>query len=127
MIFPMPSLFDEHFTKQALARIAAAKSDAEITITDAKILHKRLADLIKAHEQKTSSTARRAAKLDAAMSDPARQPAINYANGALRRLGLDFVTASDINKLDQAMRSSNLNTTQRIEIKKVLSDLGVLD
>ena len=109
------------------ARIAAAKSNSEINVADARALHKKLSDVIAAHEQKNSSAARRATRLDAALADPARQPAINYANGALRRLGLDFVAASDMNKLTEAMREKNLDVATRIELKRVLSDLGVLD
>jgi hypothetical protein len=124
----MPSIFDDHNAKQSLARIVAAKSDNEINIADAKAMHAKLGDLIKAHEQATSSAAKRAAKLDAALSDPARQPAINYASGVLRRLGLDFATAaSNPNVLTESMRKANMTTTQRIEIRKVLADLGVTD
>jgi hypothetical protein len=90
-------------------------------------MHAKLGDMIKAHEQKNSAAARRSAKLDAALSDPSKKAAIAYINGALTRLGLDFVAAADIHKLTEAMRSKNLETATRIEIKRVLSDLGVLD
>jgi len=101
----MLTIFDSHNLRMAAQRIAAAADDDAITIADARAMHKHLADVIAAHEQATSSAARRAAKLDKALSDPARQPAIQYAAGALRRLGLDFVAASDANKLTDAMRS----------------------
>jgi hypothetical protein len=124
----MPSLFDStHNAKQAAVRIAAAKSDNEINIADAKAMHAKLGDLIKAHDARNSATARRAARLDAALADPGKKAAITYINGALTRLGLDFVSASDVNALTAAMRSKNLDTATRIEIKRVLSDLGVLD
>jgi hypothetical protein len=123
----MPSLFDEHYLKQASARIAASKDISALNMTDARALHAHLGKVIASHEQATSSTARRSAKLDAALSDPGKKAAINYANGALRRLGLDFISASDMNKLTTAMRERNIDTTSRIELKRVLSDLGVLD
>jgi UDP-N-acetylglucosamine enolpyruvyl transferase len=105
----MPTIFDSHNLRMAAQRIAAAADDDAITIADARAMHKHLADVIAAHEQATSSAARRAAKLDKALSDPAQQPAIQYAAGALRRLGLDFVAASDANKLTDAMRAKNLD------------------
>jgi hypothetical protein len=122
----MPSLFDDHYSKLAVMRIAAAKDDSAINIEDARVLRKKLDDVIKASEQANSAAARRAARLDAALADPARQPAIQYAAGALRRLGLDFVSAADMNKLTEAMRERNLDVTTRIELKRVLSDLGVI-
>ena len=123
----MPSLFDDHYAKLAVMRIAAVKDDTAISVADAKLLHAKLGGLLKAHEAATSSSALRAAKLDKALNDPARQPAIQYAKGALRRLGLDFAAAADINALTTAMRERDLDVTSRIELKRVLSDLGLLD
>jgi hypothetical protein len=123
----MPSLFDSHFEKLAVMRIAACKTDSEINIDDARVMHAKLGGLIKAHETANSSAARRAAKLDKALNDPDRQPAIAYAKGALHRLGLDFVSAADMATLTEKMRERNLDTTSRIELKRVLADLGVLD
>jgi hypothetical protein len=123
----MPSLFAEHEMKSALKRITAAKSDAEISVSDARTLRAHLDKVIKAHEQATSSTARRAAKLDAALADPGRQLHVQYAAGRLRSIGLDFVKAADVSRLTEAMRAGNFSTTQRIELRKVLADLGVIE
>ena len=108
-------------------RIAACKTDNEITIADAKVMHAKLGAVIKSHEAANSSAARRAAKLDKALNDESKRAAISYAKGALSRLGLDFVTAADINALTERMRERNLDTVTCIELKRVLSDLGVLD
>jgi hypothetical protein len=87
-----------------------------------KLEAKKLADIQAAGEK------RRLAKLEAAMASQEMQPTIRLAAGALRRIGIhDFVKAADVAVLNKAMTEHNLDMAKRIEIKRMLSILGVID
>lgn len=74
---------------------------------------------------RASAETKRLGKMQAAID--AESPVIPYAQGALRRIGLDFVQAADLNRLISAMTAAKMDGTRRIELKKILADLGVID
>jgi hypothetical protein len=91
---------------------------------------RKLTEALKGFEMQSITAAadeRRAAKLQAAMSDANKEGAIAYVKGCLRRIGLDFVAASDMNRLNTAMAEHKLDTARRIELKRLLGELGVID
>ena len=61
------------------------------------------------------------------MADPETHGSIEYVKGCLRRIGLNLVQAADMKKLNDAMTEHKLDTAQRIEIKRLLAALGVID
>jgi hypothetical protein len=100
----MPSLFDEHETRQSIKRIAASKSPDDITIADARVLHAHLDKIIKEDEQKHSVEAVRLAKLQANIENDT--PELRLAVGQLRRLGLTLATLGNIQNLNDAMAAA---------------------
>jgi hypothetical protein len=121
------SLFDEHNLVLAAKRIAAAKDVDDIDVADARVVRKALDEVIAAEEKKSGAEARRMARLKAAAESESMRPIVTYAEGSLRRLGLDFHAAADMNKLNAALTAANWDTTKRIEIKRLLAEIGVID
>jgi hypothetical protein len=77
---------------------------------------------------KAAAEKRRLAKMHAAMSDERMQPTIKLVKGALHRIGInDFVQASDMAKLNKSMSDAGLDMAARIEIKRQLSLIGVVE
>lgn len=106
---------------------AAVEAAKKANPADLRKLHQQIGDMLKAADAKNSAEARRAAKLQAAIDDPQKHGAVEYAKGCLRRVGLDFAAASDVNKLNSAMTEHKLDTARRIELKRLLGELGVIN
>jgi hypothetical protein len=67
----------------------------------------------------------RRARLQAALTDKAKIPAIRYAEAQLRKIGLGF--ECELHQLNAALDAHNVPVERRIELKCALSDLGVLE
>ena len=94
---------------------------------------RKLAEAIKQFELESISASaedRRIARMKAATNNPDLEPAVKYANGALRRLGLTVHAAAEADfsaKLDEAMSRAKLATADRIHLKTALAKIGLLD
>lgn len=106
----------------------AAASDAakKVHPKDLRALRKKIDVMIAAEDAKHSAEAKRSARLQAALEDETKRPAIDYARGMLSRLGMTFASAADVHALTDAMRKANMDLHQRVELKKLLSDIGVI-
>jgi hypothetical protein len=122
----MPSLFDEHNSKLAAKRIAAAKSDAEINIADARALHQHLSTIIASDDATRSKDAVKAAKRQRALEDPHMVPVVAQIQGSLRRLGISIEAASDMNALNDALKARNWSTEERLRLKSLLAQIGII-
>jgi len=105
---------------------AAAEVVDKPGITQLKTLRQKIDAKIAEDDKRNSREAQRAARLQAAASE-AMAPAVIYAKAALARIGLDFHAAADLGKLNAALTEAKLDMTKRIELKKILADLGVID
>ena len=113
----MPSYIANNNADQLIEAVRNLSADDRKRLVD-KLQETSLADVRAGAEKK------RLSKMQAAID--AESPAIPYAQGALRRIGLDFVQAADMAKLNSAMSAAKLEPVRRIELKQVLFDLGVL-
>jgi len=69
----------------------------------------------------------RAARIEAALADPNKLPAIRFALGELRRLGVSIEAATDVAALNKAMTDQNLSAERRMGIKTALARAGIID
>jgi hypothetical protein len=67
-------------------------------------------------------------KIEAALADPNKEPAIGYAVGALRRVGLSVeeVAEGGVVKLDAALKAAAMDVTQRMQVKSALIRAGII-
>jgi hypothetical protein len=93
---------------------------------DLKKLRNEIDAMIKAEEAKTGVEAMRAAKIDRAAHDPAMAPIVTQAIGSLKRLGLSLEAAADLEKLNDALDAHRWGSNERLRIKGMLHQIGVL-
>jgi hypothetical protein len=123
----MPSLFNEHEIKQAFTRLHAAKSPDDISAADAKVLHDVCDRIIKADERLHSREALRNKKMQAASANPAMRPILGQMLATLKRLNLELEDANDRTKLDAAFAAARWSTEERMRLKAMLHETGVID
>jgi hypothetical protein len=122
----MPSLFNENSFLHAAKRIAAAKDETDLNVEDLQALHDLLGRHLAKARKRVSVESVRAAKIDRALQDPSMKPVVDQVNGSLRRLGLDVQAAADLSRLNQAFTDHRWTENERMRLKAMLHQIGVL-
>jgi hypothetical protein len=122
----MPSLFDENNVLHAMKRIVAAKDDSDFNIDDLQAVHELLGRHLAKARKRLSSETVRAAKIDNALQNPHMKIVVDQMQGSLRRLGIDVKAAADLPTLNKAMEAARWTENERLRLKAMLHQVGIL-
>jgi hypothetical protein len=102
-----------------------------MSLSELKPLVAALSEYVNAQSAKTDSKARRLAKIDASLRSDNPKDKINVKTAlrGMQRLGLDLDTiaaSADVKAVEKAMTEQKWTDLERIQLKTVLANLGVI-